>query len=43
MELLAQTDGNGGSAVLWLFYIAWVVLYLVAGWIVYTKAGEEGW
>jgi hypothetical protein len=43
MEFLAQSDGNGGSAILWLLYIAWIVLYLAAGWIVYTKAGQEGW
>lgn len=44
MEFLAQsTDGDGGSAILWLFYVAFVALYLVAGWKVYTKAGEEGW
>jgi len=43
MEFLAQSDGNGGSAILWLLYVAWVVLYLVAGWVVYTKAGEAGW
>ena len=43
MEFLAQSDNGGGSAILWLLYIAWVVLYLVAGWIVFTKAGQEGW
>ncbi|MEX1264118.1 MAG: DUF5684 domain-containing protein [Actinomycetota bacterium] len=44
MEFLAQsTDGGGGSAVLWLLYLVFVAVYLVAGWIVYTKAGEEGW
>jgi hypothetical protein len=43
MELLAQDDGGGGSAILWLFYIAFIVVYLAAGWVVYTKAGQEGW
>ena len=43
MELLAQSDGGGGSAILWVLYIAFVVAYLVAGWVVFTKAGQEGW
>jgi hypothetical protein len=44
MGVLAQaTDGGGGSAVFWLIYVAFIVLYLVAGWVVYTKAGEQGW
>jgi hypothetical protein len=43
MELLAQSDGGGGSAVIWVLYIAFVVVYLAAGWVVYTKAGQEGW
>ena len=44
MEFLAQTDsGGGGSAILWLFYFAFIAVYLVAGWVVFTKAGEEGW
>jgi hypothetical protein len=44
MGLLAQaTDSGGGSGVFWLIYVAFIVLYLVAGWVVYTKAGEQGW
>ena len=43
MELFAQSDGGGGSAIFWVLYIAFVVVYLAAGWIVYTKAGQEGW
>ena len=43
MEFLAQSDGGGGSAIFWLFYLAFIGVYLVAGWVVYTKAGEEGW
>ncbi|MGZ8631382.1 MAG: DUF5684 domain-containing protein [Actinomycetota bacterium] len=44
MDFVAQaTDGGGGSAVLWFFYIAFVIVYLAAGWVVFTKAGEEGW
>ena len=42
MDLLAQSS-DGGSAILWLLYVAFIVVYLVAAWIVYTKAGEEGW
>jgi hypothetical protein len=42
MGVLAQSDG-GGAALLWFLYIAWVVLYLAAGWIVFTKAGQAGW
>ena len=43
MELLAQSDGGGSSAIFWVLYIAFVVAYLVAGWVVFTKAGQEGW
>jgi Family of unknown function (DUF5684) len=43
MDLLAQSSDGGGSAILWLLYVAFIVVYLVAAWIVYTKAGEEGW
>ncbi|MGZ8602769.1 MAG: DUF5684 domain-containing protein [Actinomycetota bacterium] len=43
MELLAQSNDGAGSAILWLLYVAFIVVYLVAAWIVYTKAGEEGW
>jgi len=43
MELLAQSDGGGGSAIFWVLYIAFIVAYLVAGWVVFTKAGQEGW
>ena len=43
MDLLAQSNDGGGSAILWLIYVAFIVVYLVAAWIVYTKAGEEGW
>ncbi|MGZ8583417.1 MAG: DUF5684 domain-containing protein, partial [Actinomycetota bacterium] len=43
MELLAQSNDGAGSAILWLLYVAFFVVYLVAAWIVYTKAGEEGW
>jgi Family of unknown function (DUF5684) len=43
MDLLAQSNDGGGSAILWLLYVAFIVVYLVAAWIVYTKAGEEGW
>jgi hypothetical protein len=43
MDFLAQDDGAGGSAILWLFYIAFIVVYLAAGWVVYAKAGQEGW
>ena len=43
MDLLAQSDGGGGSAIFWLLYIAFIVVYLAAGWVVYTKAGQEGW
>ena len=43
MDFLAQDDGGGGSAILWLFYVAFIVVYLAAGWVVYTKAGQEGW
>jgi hypothetical protein len=43
MDLLAQSNDGGGSAILWLLYVAFLVVYLVAAWIVYTKAGEEGW
>jgi hypothetical protein len=43
MDLLAQSSDGGGSAILWLLYAVFIVVYLVAAWIVYTKAGEEGW
>ena len=43
MDLLAQSSDGGGSPILWLLYVAFFVVYLVAAWIVYTKAGEEGW
>ncbi len=44
MDFVAQaSDGGGGSAVFWFFYVAFIVVYLAAGWVVFTKAGEEGW
>ncbi len=43
MEFLAQTDSGGGSLLLWLFYIAWIAVWVIAAWTVYAKAGEEGW
>ncbi|MDH4112352.1 MAG: DUF5684 domain-containing protein [Actinomycetota bacterium] len=44
MGLLAQTtDGGGGSTIFWLFYVVFVVAYIVAWWVVFTKAGEAGW
>jgi hypothetical protein len=43
MDLLAQSDGGGGSAVFWFLYVAFIVVYLAAGWVVFTKAGEDGW
>jgi hypothetical protein len=44
MDFVAQaSDGGGGSAVFWFFYVAFIVIYLAAGWVVFTKAGEEGW
>lgn len=42
MGFLAQSDG-GGSAIFWVLYVAVIVVYLAAAWIVYTKAGQEGW
>ena len=43
MGFLAQSDGGGGSVIFWLLYIAVIVVYLAAAWIVYAKAGQEGW
>ncbi len=44
MDFVAQaSDGGGGSAVFWFFYVAFIVVYLAAGWVVFTKAGEERW
>lgn len=41
------TTNTGGLAamavVLWIFYVAFIVLMIVALWKIFTKAGEAGW
>ena len=45
MGILAQADdGSGIVWATWLFaYLGFIVLYAIAGWVVYVKAGEKGW
>jgi hypothetical protein len=39
-----STDTNSGiGAVFWLFTLALWVLYIVATWRLYEKAGQPGW
>jgi hypothetical protein len=49
MNLVAQTTttDSSGSAVLWLgfafAYLAFFIIYAVAAWQMYEKAGQPGW
>lgn len=38
-----NTTSGGFPAVLWVAYAVFIVLYIVAYWKIFTKAGEAGW
>jgi hypothetical protein len=37
------TTSGGPSALMWLIYLAFIVIYIVGLWKVFEKAGEAGW
>lgn len=37
------TTSGGTSAVIWLIYLAFIVIYIVGLWKVFEKANEAGW
>lgn len=43
--LAQQTDAAAAGIFIFigLFYLAFIVLFIVAGWKLFTKAGEDGW
>lgn len=49
MDLFAQTytytttQSSAGMGVLWLFYLAFIIIYIVGLWKVFEKADEKGW
>ena len=49
MWSLAQYDyqtvntSNGVSAFFWLLYLALIVVFIIAAWKIFEKAGQEGW
>ena len=45
-QTLAQSDNSSGilgGGVLIFVYLAWIVIYLVAMWKLFTKMGQPGW
>ncbi len=45
-QTLAQSDSSSGllgGGFLILIYVAWIVIYLVAMWKLFTKMGQPGW
>ncbi len=49
MDLFAQTytytttTSSSSMGILWLFYLAFIIIYIVGLWKIFQKAGEEGW
>ena len=44
MYALAQSDVSGGQWVfVWIWVVAIFVLAILPLWVIFTKAGEEGW
>ncbi len=39
----ANTASGGFPAILWVVYAVFIVIYIVAYWKIFTKAGEAGW
>lgn len=37
------TTNSGVPFILWVFYLAFIVIYIVGLWKIFVKAGEEGW
>jgi hypothetical protein len=37
------TASSGIPAIFWVIYIAFIVLFIVANWKIFTKADEAGW
>ena len=45
-QTLAQSDNSSGilgGGVLIFVYLAWIVIYLVSMWKLFTKMGQPGW
>jgi hypothetical protein len=38
-----STTSSGGGSVIWLFYLAFIVLMYAGLWKMFVKAGVEGW
>src|SRR5213082_2396714 len=39
----ASSQGHAPRPLFWIFYLAFTILMLAAGWKIFTKAGQPGW